>query len=465
MVRRTQQPAPGGASRSTAAGVSPSGVKPVPRSGGLRPDRGGSDGRSLVRTFAVAVFVWAFDFKSEASGSAAGFQAVMLGVYLASYLQITVAAEKRGARLGSLWALILATAAFMIDGSIMGLSLAQPPYAVLVNLIPPFIYISASALTYLTLEASADDLPSFLNVLRLACLTFAAVHIVVLVMTRGALNVTNSRFEVLSGAVIPSLGIAAVALIQPLSRLDVLVLVFNLGVTLLSVTRTLFAVLAAQIAVVFVVRPGAIVKASTIKGLILLALAAAVVVGLDLGAGTGLVGRWVDRLTVSSRVGADPTALTRSAETEFMMERFEASTDSMLFGNGMAAVTSLTGPDAERAAAIVGRRTVYIHGSGYGHESYASILFISGVIGGGWLLVMQLVNGLQAIGLMRRIQLGKSLKDESAAHIGAWGAIIVIGMLAFGFLAGTLGDRATCIWFGIGTGMLYWARKAEQASE
>jgi hypothetical protein len=321
-------------------------------------------------------------------------------------------------------------------------------------------------LTYLTLSTSQDDLPSFLNVLRLACLAFGVARIVLVILSRGSLDIAHSRWEVISGAVTPSLGIIAAALMLRLSRLDIFVLLYNLMVVLVSVSRGLFLVLAAQIASVFFARPSVIFKSSAIKGLTLLIISGLLIAALDFGAGTGLVNRWISRLTVSSREGADPTALTRTAETHFMLESFASSTESILFGNGLAAVTSLTGPDAQRAAEIVGWGSVNIHDIGFGHESYASILFVAGLVGGGGLLIMQFLNGLQSIALIRRVQLWHSMYGEpAAAHIGVWGALIVIGMLANGFLAGSLGDRSTCVWYGIGTGMLYWARGVIRAPE
>jgi len=420
--------------------------------------------KSLIVPYAVAIMVWALDFKAATSGGAAVFQGLLLLVYSALLFSTTAAAIRQGASFESLWVLLLATGVFMIDSAVVGLNLSQPPYAILVNLIPPLIYVSASLLSYITLAASKDELPSFLNALRLACLVFAALRILSVYLSPGGLDVASSRWGVISGAVVPSLGIIAVALLQRLSYVDVLVLTFNLLVTLLSVTRTLFVALAAQIASVFLARPGALFRSYTIKGLALFAAALMAVVALDVAAGTGLVGRWVERLTVSGSRYGDPTALTRSAETNFMLESFAASTESVLFGNGLAAVTSLTGPDAERAAKIVGWSSVDIHSIGYGHESYASILFVAGLFGGGGLLIMQFVNGLQSVALLRRIQPARrSGADAAATHIGAWGAFIVIGMLATGFLSGNLGDRSTCIWYGIGTGMLYWAREVLKA--
>jgi hypothetical protein len=417
-----------------------------------------SEGKSLVGVFTVSILVWALDFKAAASGAGAAYQSLILFIYTMLFLWITVSAVRRGASLGSLWVLILATAVFLVDSSIVGLNQSQPWYAILVNFIPAFIYVSASSLTYITLSASKDYLPSFVNALRVACLVFAVARILIVALVRGSINVSDSRYEVLSGAVIPALGIIAIALLRRLSRLDILALTVNLFVTILSVTRTLFLILAIQIGSVFLARPSTAPKSSTFKGLALLSFSALLIVALDFSADMGLVDRWIQRMTVSQWMGGDPTALTRSAETNFMMESFASSTETILFGNGLAAVTSLTGPDASRAAKLVGWGAVNIHSIGYGHENYASILFVAGLMGGGGLLIIQFLNGLQSIALIRRIQLGHPMYGEAAAHIGVWGALIVIGMLANGFFAGTISDRDTCVWYGIGTGMLYWTR-------
>src|ERR1039457_1489395 len=184
---------------------------------------------------------------------------------------------------------------------------------------------------------------------------------------------------------------------------------------------------------------------------------------LDLAAGTGLIERWTDRLTGGESSGAAPTALTRSAETHFMMESFTQSTDTLLFGNGLAARIYMTGPDAVRAAQMVGWQSVKIYDEGYGHENYASILFIAGLLGGGGLLIVQILNGLQAIALIRRVQLTDASCQSTAAHLGVWGALIVIGILAYGLLGAVIGDRSTCVWYGIGTGILYWCREYLEA--
>jgi hypothetical protein len=439
--------------------VAKSNVNPSSMATGYALAPGTRDGTSLLGLFAVAILIWAVDFKAQTSQAAAWFQGPLLGIYMVCFIGISILAKRSDIGTGALWPLILATAVFMIESSVVGLSSDQPLYAILVNLVPVFLYISASLLTYMTLEAVSANPRLFINVLRWECIVFAATHVLVVSFARDTINAGTSRFEVLSGAVIPSLSIVAVGLIQRLSGVDVLILVLSFMVSLLSVTRTLLVVLFVQIMSMFVVRPSVLFKGSTFKGLALGICTILLVLAMDWGAETHLAERWIQRITVARRVGADPTALTRSAETHFMMESFASSPESALFGHGLAAKTSLTGPDAAAAARIVGRGSVSLHMIGFGHENYASILFVAGVLGGGGLLILQFLNGFQSIALIRRLQITRANQDASVVHIGTWGALIVIGFVVDSFLTPTFVDRNTCLWYGIGTGMLYWARK------
>lgn len=413
--------------------------------------------KSIIRLFAIAVLVWALDYKAASSGQAAALQGAILVVFITVSFFLTIFCLRRNIDAGRLWVLMLVTTVFIVDSTIVGLSLGQPGYAIFVNAIPSFNYICASAITFMTLRAIKDQ-SAFLDVLRGACVIFGAAHILIAILSRGAINTSSTRYEVLSAATIPSLAIIAIGVIKRLSKLDLVIIILNLAISLLSVTRTLLAVLAIQIAAIFIARPSIAFKRSTLKGLSLIGIALSIVLALDYGSGTGLADRWITRLTVSHKVGVDPTALSRSAEVHFMLQGFIYSTERALFGNGLAALTSLTGPDAALAASIVGRQSLIFHSVGFGHENYVSILFVAGALGGGGLILLQLLNGLQSLALIRKIESAKFDELSAAAHAGLWGALIVIGELVVGLFGGTMADRDACLWFGIGTGMMYWAR-------
>ena len=87
-----------------------------------------------------------------------------------------------------------------------------------------------------------------------------------------------------------------------------------------------------------------------------------------------------------------------------------------------------------------------------------SVLFISGLIGGSAMLFIQFLNGAQAISAIRILSRPGIELSDPLVRIGLWGSFIVIGMIVLGFLGGTFGDRGICLWYGIGTGMLYWSR-------
>jgi hypothetical protein len=143
-----------------------------------------------------------------------------------------------------------------------------------------------------------------------------------------------------------------------------------------------------------------------------------------------------------------------------MIGAFSASTSSVLFGNGLAAYAWTAGRDAIIIGEVIGYWNVNFADVGIGHENHVSILFVAGVLGGGGLLLVQLLNVAQAIALIRKLTDRTITYSEDLVRIGAWGAVMVIGVFAVGFLSGTINDRPMCLWYGIGTGMLYWARGA-----
>ncbi len=430
--------------------------KPVPATTGSPLSE-----RGVLRLYVFAIAALGFDFKASFSGAGSTFQGLLLLIFIFCFIRIIAAGARRGIGFGAQWVLLLAAALFAIDSATVGLINGQLPFRVTANLIPFSLYIGASVLTYVTLWIVKDLRPAFLNGMRFACLASAIFHVVVLVITRGAINLQTSRYEVLSGAVVPSLGILPVGLAQPLTLFDIVVVLLNLVFAVISVTRTLVVSLAVQVAAVFVARPGIIGRASVLKGIGVTALVIIAIVAVDVTAGTGLTTRWTERLFLGQKLGSDPSELSRISETHYMWEHFGESPQTLVFGNGIAADTYLTGREAARIELLIGRekRRASVHGTGIGHENYVSILFVAGLLGGGGLLIIQFLNALQSLLVIRELQRRPSPYRDADAHIGIWGAVIVMGMLVLCFLGPVFADRDECLWLGIGTGMLYWARE------
>jgi len=415
--------------------------------------------RQVLRLYVVSIAMWGLDFRAAPGGVVAMFQGLLLLVYSVCFLKITRA--KRSPGVGRLWLLLAAAVLFMIDSSIVGLINDQPLYLIVVRLVPVALYAATSILTYVTLSILREDTPAFLDGLRLACIVAGITHLVVISLSRGPIDLSTSRFEVLTGAVIPGLGILAVALSQRLSKLDVLAVLLNLAIALVSVTRLLIVALGVQIATAFFACPAIIIRRTALRSLFAVGAILMAIMTLDFAAGTGLTARWIERLFLAHKLGSDPSGLDRLAETHYMWDKFTSSIQTIVFGNGLAAVTSAVGRESARRNLLVGEnsRLHVFHSIGIGHENYISVLFVAGLLGGGAILFLMFLNAIQSVAVIGKLERQPSVYRVADAHVGIWGGLIVLGMLTGGFLAGTFDHRDECLWLGVGTGMLYWARE------
>ena len=141
-----------------------------------------------------------------------------------------------------------------------------------------------------------------------------------------------------------------------------------------------------------------------------------------------------------------------------MWQQFVTAWDTLAFGNGLAAETSLIGPEAFLAGQLVGRISVIsIHSNGFGHNNHLSLLFIGGLLAGLPFLLLLFLNAISALRLTWILLRTGTLAD-TVVYTGVWGSLIIIGLVTIGFVSGIFGDRATSLWYGIGTGMFYWVK-------
>jgi hypothetical protein len=426
-----------------------------------------SSDRRILWPYAVGIALWGLDFRAATSGGGAAIQGMILALYVCCFLWIFSRGSRHAAGVGPLWVLLLWVLLFLADSGVVGYLNGQWVYSIVINFLPALLYVGTAVLTYATLLQVRHNTRGFLDALRFACIASGILHLVIVYLTRGHIDLNTSRFEVLSGAVVPCLGILAVGLSQPLSMLDIAAVLLNLSIAVLSVTRTLVVSLAVQVMAVLIARPTIVFRRATLRGIALCMLVAIAIVSVDVSAGTGLTSRWVERLFLSNKLGSDPSGLSRLAESRYMWDRFTSSTQTLVFGNGLAARTALVGREHALAEILVGqdKRKDQVHSTGIGHQNYISILYVSGLFGGGGLLLIQMLNAIQSLILIRTLQARRLIVPQADAQVGIWGGVIVLGMLTIGFLSGTLQDRDECLWLGVGTGMLYWARELVKAAE
>ncbi|MBB4427334.1 hypothetical protein GGD66_005916 [Bradyrhizobium sp. CIR48] len=397
----------------------------------------------------------AFDFKSEGAGAAAQIQGALLFLYifLSGLFWLATAPsiqEVQSPLLG------IVVGWFCFESSLTALVNGQELYPVFINTIPVLIFGSSAYVTARALNV-VKDLGTILTALKILALIYLLSRFLIILLGTG-IDLMTIRYQILGGSVNACLGLIATSLLFRLTILDLIIVSATLIVVGLSVTRTQVVVALAQFAIYARAPWVLMVRGKLISRTILLGCLLGTALTLDLVSEAGIVERWFSRLFVSSEVGFDPTLLTRRAEVNFMAESFLGSPGTFLFGQGLAAPTILTGPEAAMAAQLVGRLSVeQIHSIGFGHQNYWAILFIGGVVGGGPLLCVLFWHGFQALSFVSWFRQHR-WKDEGVFHLGVWGATIVIGMLTYGFLAGLFGDRIISLWYGIGTGLLMGCR-------
>ena len=413
-------------------------------------------GTHLFLLYIISLYAWAPDFRSIIPGQGIYLQAPMMIVYVSTFLAIIFSAQARKISWRPLSFPIFASGLFLSMSAIIGAIQGQDLQLIFTNIMPTTLFMSTTLSTYI-LFSTKNDHKILLDALKTICLAFIVCHVIVATAIFG-FNLSTSRYQFLSGASVPALAIFVLGAFLRFGAKDILIAAANLLAVLVSVTRTQLAIGAAQAVLCIAVAPSVLFRPSTFKKVFGLALLVLSIIAIDLASGTGLTDRWIERLTISDKLGADPTKLTRIAEDNFMWQEFTGSIQGFFIGHGLAAPTSLIGPEAALAGSLVGFGSVEFHSNGFGHNNYLSLLFIGGLLIGGPLLIVLISNGISALRLVRELLKSKK-QDATLVYIGLWSSLIILGMLCEGLFSGTFEDRSSCLWYGIGTGMFYWVRK------
>lgn len=402
----------------------------------------------------LAIFPWAFDIRSEGLGEGLAYQAPILAVSI--FFGFCLFFFRSHRSLLQFSPLFFATAVwFVLESITIGFVNGQNWYLLLSNSIPTALYVSYAYLTFKILAISRNT-DAVLNALIQLCLIFGVACFAISFFKSG-LDLDVTRYEIIGSAIVPSLGLAPAITFYSLRFIPLLVLAVTGLTVVISVTRTYLVVVAAQIACVFLGNPKIFLARRNLlfMGACLgLSICALLVGGIS---NAKIFERWEARLNAKSEYdGDDPTYLLRVAEVNFLKQAFFQSAYSMICGNGIAAETELIGNEAILAGNLVGKKSTEIQSIGFGHHNHWSLLFIGGVCAGLPLLVMQFSIFAQGIYFVHRIS-SDNARVASINFAGVWGAVIVMGTVLYGFLAGTMGNRGIALWYGVGTGLLLWA--------
>lgn len=390
--------------------------------------------------YATMIAAWAFDFQSAGQGQGVGIQGIFLGVFLGAFALFLVLERSSPIRIPWLTPMLAAGALYLTVGISAGLVNGQPIYPLLRNATSVLVYLTAIYATARTLAVSRPAVVR--RLLAVLCLTFLVARPVIYSIVQGGIDPETVRFQIIGGSVVAATGYIALATLFRLRAVELATIVFNLGVLVFSVTRTFLVVLAAQAAVVLV-EMRRLFNPRLLIGMTGALLALLTILALD----SDQAERWGDRLGTTGRSGSVElqTWYTRTSEWEFMLRQWTASSGNLLIGSGFAAQTKyFLGSD-------YGARSESM--TGFGHNQHISMLFNAGILGGLPLLIVMAINAWRAVRFLRKIAKHPDQRSD-LAFLGAWGAMIVLGVLASDFLSASFAARGTALWYGIGTGLL-----------
>ena len=395
-------------------------------------------------SFLLLVAAWLPDFQSASAGQGLAIQLTLLGIYAFALAVFAVARIGSPERISGLGALVVLGVNYLAVGVLSGLARGDSIYPMLRNALGVFVYLTAA---WSTAKVMLEAHPARLRQgLAWLCLPYALAAFVIFNTMSGGVDFTRVRYQIIGTSSLAALGLLVTFAMFRLSPVQVVTMVANLAILLVSVTRTFLVVLMAQGLIVLTGLRHVVSKRLFVAGLAIIGL-----VGTALVFAGDQVARWQARLggAGGSETVRDQTFFTRLSEWEFMVSSWTGSLGNFLFGSGFAARTQFFEPRE-----LGGREQFMI---GFGHNQHLSMLFNGGLLGGMPLLVLMVWFGWLSIRFLRNAARARR-RDSHVIFLGAWGATIVIGALVSDFFAASFILRGQALWYGIGTGLLLGAQ-------
>jgi hypothetical protein len=276
-------------------------------------------------------------------------------------------------------------------------------------------------------------------------------------------NFNEVRFEVLSTSVPVVTGWAiSLPFFGGVTLLSMAIVVLHICVIMLSVTRSEIVIAATPTLALLIATQGQILKRPGVIQRILVVIVVAV---FATSAGSLMPGsplqRWEKRVFDDRKAfgGVDITALTRAGEARFQLDRLQESTPGLLFGYGIAAPTAFDGATAVLVNEIIGSNGDFTE-TGIGHNNYVGVIFVGGILAGGWLLFTQAVGAFKALIVLSRLSSPK-LFDCYGRLSGA--VLSYMALLAYGALGPLMATRGCALMTGVSLGLVLWVYEATQA--
>lgn len=268
-------------------------------------------------------------------------------------------------------------------------------------------------------------------------------------------DIIGIRYYILSSVIEIFSAYIVAGYFKRLAGRDIIGGIIHFGVVFISLTRTVLLTATVMFALPYISRLSLLFNKVVLGRLVLVSLI--VIAVASLGTGSTVLEAWTSRFTSegTANIGIDPTAATRLAEIDFQVNSLLESTENLLMGLGIAAVTSLTGDWAILVAIYQGAGVIDLHDRGFGHCQYTGYVFTGGILFGSFALIATIKTLIVAFKVARGC-IGLSL-DSELGFLGLWGSLGVVGTSVYGLLAGVFANRGFSLFYGVTVGMMFWA--------
>ena len=409
------------------------------------------DRKAVARTLVAAyIFPWIFDIRAAPGATWLLYLQLAAFLYTTVIFVLAVRIFKNRVDLGPFAgnALNIAVCTIFVAVSMLsGFVEHNETFKIFAFAIPTVLFIYSLILVSLIAEAGLNP-EDVLDIVVGMAAAAVLVRIPIVALLFG-INFDTIRYQILSGAGTVGIAFVLARLLYGLRSKDILFGLYQLTVILLSVTRGAILVIGGMAAVLFACR--GIFRTKT---LMIIGLGAPLFVVTIFVLGSALPGspiaRWVVRTSSIQRGDVDMSGLERELQILFQLDKLNSGGVEKFIGFGIAA----PGGNSPLLRAYAASRGVYemYTPTGFADHTYISLIFLGGALGGGPLLLAQILWFANAV---RSIQFVLKTYPDKLIWI-AMAPLAVIGYQIANILGASFADRCTSVFFGLCLGITGW---------
>lgn len=412
------------------------------------------DRRAVARTLlAIFIFPWIFDVRAQAGAEWLIVIQLLSFISTTAIFVVSVKIFKRRVDLGP-----FAGNRFNLGVAVLFLSVAMvsgflghnETFKVFAFSIPTVLFIY-SILMIVVIAESGLRPEEVAGIVATMAIIAVLIRIPIIAALFG-MDFGSVRYEIVSAATAVSIAYILARLPAGMKSREIAFAITQTLILLLAVSRTAILTVAAMGGVVVLANWRRSLRPKTVfLSAVALPLFAVVVYFISTQLPGNQIGRWFSRMSSFGTGTVDMSGLERESQILYQIQQLSGGGSlQKLIGFGIAAPGGNYGP-LELYAASHGVHNIYVP-TGFADNTYISIFFLAGLLGGGPLLLAQfgwLWNSLRAVSFIftRR---PKNLSWLAMAPLG------VVGFQISNILGASFADRGESVFFGLCLGITGW---------